>query len=254
MFNRSSNPTLGANTFTRYNSVAGEETMTLNGTINKVGILTLLVLLGASFTWRLYFSQMDAETGKAAVLGWMIFGAIGGLIMALVTAFKREWSPYTAPIYAVLQGLFLGAISAFFNHLYGEGIVIKAVALTMGTLIMLLFAYKTKIIRATENFKLGVFAATGGIALVYFITFILSMFGVRVNFMYDSSPISIIISLVVIVVAALNLILDFDFIEQGTQANAPKYMEWYGAFGLMVTLIWLYIEFLKLLGKLSNRN
>jgi uncharacterized YccA/Bax inhibitor family protein len=152
-----------------------------------------------------------------------------------------------------LEGLFLGGISGMMNAQY-PGIVLNAVMLTIGTLFALLFIYKTGVIKVTDNFRLGVFAATGGIALTYFLSFILSMFGINLGFIHSTGPMGIIISLVVIVVAALNLVLDFDFIESASEQGAPKYMEWYGAFGLMVTLIWLYIEFLRLLSKLSSRN
>jgi uncharacterized YccA/Bax inhibitor family protein len=188
-----------------------------------------------------------------AMMVFMITGAIGGLITALITVFKKTWAPYTAPVYALLQGLFLGGISALFNQRF-PGIVIQAVALTFGTLFGLLFAYKSGLIKVTENFKLGVMAATGGIAIAYFLSFILGMFGVNIGFMHSNGPVGIIISLVIVVVAALNLVLDFDFIESGAKNGAPKYMEWYASFGLMVTLIWLYLEMLRLLSKLSSRN
>jgi uncharacterized YccA/Bax inhibitor family protein len=174
-------------------------------------------------------------------------------VVALVTIFKKEWAGITAPLYALLEGLAIGGISAVFEAQF-PGIVIQAVALTFGTCLALLLAYKSRLIRATENFKLGVVAATGGIALFYLITFILSFFGVRVSIFYSSGWMGIGFSLFVCVIAALNLVLDFDFIEQGAAQGAPKYMEWYGAFGLMVTLIWLYLEILRLLAKLRSRD
>ncbi|HST45904.1 MAG TPA: Bax inhibitor-1/YccA family protein, partial [Luteimonas sp.] len=164
----------------------------------------------------------------------------------------KTWAPVTAPMYALVEGFFLGAISAMYNHMY-NGIVLQAVMLTMGTLFALLFAYRSGLIKATENFKLGVVAATGGIALVYLATIVLGMFNINIPLIHESGLVGIGFSLVVIVIAALNLVLDFDFIETGAEQNAPKYMEWYGAFGLMVTLVWLYLEFLRLLSKLQSR-
>lgn len=188
----------------------------------------------------------------AAVSPWMIGGVIGGLVLALVTVFKKEWAPITAPLYALLEGLFIGGISAQLQTAF-PGIVIQAAGLTFGTLFAMLLAYQSGLIKATEKFKLGVVAATGGIALVYFVAFILSFFGIQPSFLYSSSWLSIGISLFVIIIAALNFIIDFDFIEQGARQNVPKYMEWYGAFAMMVTLIWLYVEFLRLLAKLRER-
>jgi len=181
----------------------------------------------------------------------MAIGGIGGFITALVTIFKRSWSALTAPVYAVLEGLFLGAISAFFEAQY-PGLVMQAVALTIGTLLVMLLAYKTGLIKVTQKFRMGVVAATGAIALVYMMSWILSMFGVQSHIMTSSGGIGIVISLVVVVVAALNLVLDFDFMDKGSQAGLPKYMEWYAAFGLMVTLVWLYLEMLRLLSRLSR--
>jgi len=183
----------------------------------------------------------------------MIGGAIGGFILALVTVFKPKLSPYTAPFYALFEGLFLGGISALMNASY-PGIVMQAVGLTFGTLFAMLFAYKTGLIKVTQKFRSGIIAATGGIMLFYMVTWILGMFGFGNGLYYGSSLLSIGISLFVVVIAALNLVLDFDFIERGAQSGAPKYMEWYGAFGLMVTLIWLYIELLRLLSKLASRD
>ncbi len=245
---RSSNPALSQNTFTKADSYAGESIMTVRGTINKTFLMLLLVVLGAAYTWRL-LGTGAVDTMKI----YMIGGAIGGFIVAMITIFKQTWAPFTAPIYAALEGLFLGGISAFFNAQF-PGIVLNAVTLTFGTTFALLFVYRSGWIKVTNKFRLGVVAATGGIAVAYLLSFILSLFGVNIGFMHSSGPLGIIISLVVIVVASLNLILDFDFIERGAQEGAPKYMEWYGAFGLMVTLVWLYIEFLRLLSKVGSRN
>lgn len=246
---RTANPALGSKTFEGL-AITGEqnETMTLNGTVNKTAMLLFLIVLAASWVWHLF----SASGNPAAISLWIWTGAIGGFIVALVTIFKKEWAGVTAPIYAILEGLFLGGISAIFESAY-PGIVLQAVALTFGTLFALLLAYKSGLIKATENFKLGVVAATGGIALVYLATFILGLFKIQIPFIHGSGLFGIIFSLVVVVVASLNLVLDFDFIESGASSGAPKYMEWYGAFGLMVTLIWLYIEILRLLSKLRSR-
>lgn len=251
---RSSNPTLNQKIFdSGAFSFTGTEVMTLQGTVNKIFIMLLLVLLGAIYTWNLFFNAASPAAGAVAVQGWIMGGAIGGFVFAMITSFKKSWAPYTAPVYALLEGVFLGAVSAFFETMF-QGIVIQAVALTFGTLFALLFCYKSGIIKPTQKFKLMIFAATGGICLFYLITFILSLFHMNMAMFYGSGNLSIGISLVVVVIAALNLVLDFDFIEQGVNANAPKYMEWYSAFGLMVTLVWLYIEFLQLLAKLANRR
>lgn len=245
---RTANPALNDKTFQNIGTVAVSESMTLQGTANKTGILLLLVIASASYTWSLFFENRVDE-----MMLWMFGGMIGGFIVALVTVFKKEWSPVTSSLYALLQGLFLGAISSMMEARF-EGIVIQAVALTFGTAGCLLIAYKSGVIKATENFKLGVFAATGAIGLIYLATMILGMFGVRMPYIHESGLIGIGFSLVVVVIAALNLVLDFDFIEKGVEQGAPKFMEWYAAFGLMVTLIWLYIEILRLLSKLYSRK
>lgn len=247
---RSANPALNDKTFRALPAVAGAEAMTLNGTVNKTGLMLILLLIPAIYVWSRVFQGPEAAQGIGL---WVLGGAIVGFILALVTTFKAAWSPVTAPLYAVAQGFFLGGISALFEMRF-PGIVIQAVALTFGTLGALLMAYKSGLIKATENFKLGVFAATGGIALIYLVTMGLGFFGIGVPYIHDSGVIGIGFSLFVVVIAALNLVLDFDFIETGAQRGAPKYMEWYGAFGLMVTLIWLYIEFLRLLAKLNSRR
>jgi uncharacterized YccA/Bax inhibitor family protein len=180
-------------------------------------------------------------------------GVIGGLIAAMVTIFKKEWAATTTPIYAGLEGLALGGISAVFEARF-PGLVSQAVFLTFGTLGALLLAYRSGLIRATENFKLGVFAATGGIAVIYLINFVMSFFGSSIPMIHSSGTVGIVFSVIVVGVAALNLVLDFDFIEQGAKRGAPKYMEWYGAFGLLVTLVWLYLEILRLLAKLQERR
>jgi len=247
---RTANPALHAKTFSNLGYPAARGgSMTLQGTVNKTGILLVAVLITASWTWDRFFSSGTPE----AVFPWIIVGAVGGFIVALATVFKKQWSAVTAPLYALLEGLFLGGISAVFESRF-PGIVVQAVALTFGTLFCLLLAYKSGLIKATENFKLGVAAATGGICLVYVASMVLGFFGLRIPFIHESGIIGIGFSLFVVVIAALNLVLDFDFIENAAAMGAPKYMEWYAAFGLMVTLIWLYIEILRLLAKLRSRD
>ncbi len=247
---RSGNPALSEKTF-RDVAFAGSpgEAMTIGGTVNKTAFLLALVVLTSGWTWHIYLQAQNAS----AVMPWMIGGAIGGLVVGLITVFKMPWSPITAPVYALLEGLFIGGISALTEAQY-PGIVLQAVGLTFGTLAALLVAYKSGLIRATENFKMGVVAATGGIFLVYLATFVLGLFGVGIPYIHGSGLIGIGFSVFVVIIAALNLVLDFDFIEKGAQSRAPGYMEWYGAFGLIVTLVWLYIEILRLLAKLRGRD
>jgi|TARA_B100000959_G_scaffold114146_1_gene120305 uncharacterized YccA/Bax inhibitor family protein len=216
--------------------------MTLSGTVNKTAISLILVTLSAGYSWT-----------NPAMHGLVIPAAIVGFILALVTVFKPTMGHITVPAYAVVQGVFLGVISMVFNAQY-PGIVVQAVFLTFGTLGALLLAYMSGLIKATENFKLGVVAATGGIALLYVINMVMSFFGSNISVISSNDTMGIIFSGVVVVIAALNLVLDFDFIEEGAEMGAPKYMEWYGAFGLLVTLIWLYLEILRLLAKLSSRR
>ncbi len=247
---RTANPTLNDSTFTGFGrTAAAGDSMTIRGTVNKTGFLLLLLLLAAAWTWRLYYTP----EGQQALIPWMLGGVIGGLIAAVILAFKKAWAPVLAPVYALLEGLALGGISSIFEGRY-PGIVIQAVGLTFGTLFGLLMAYKSGLIRATENFKLGVVAATGGIAVFYLVTMVLGFFGIRIPYIHESGLLGIGFSLFVVVVAALNLVLDFDFIEQGAAQGAPRYMEWYGAFGLMVTLVWLYLEILRLLAKTMSRR
>ncbi|MCG5052965.1 MAG: Bax inhibitor-1/YccA family protein [Myxococcales bacterium] len=247
---RTANPALSTKTFGGFvGTRSGQGAMTIQGTVNKTAVLLALALISALVPWRSVFS--GDEPGSVAP--YLIGGAVGGLLLALVTVFKKSWAKVTAPLYALAEGLALGAISALFELRY-PGIVFQAVALTFGTLLALLLAYKSGAIKATENFKLGVVAATGSIALVYLATFVLRFFGISLGFIHGSGTFGILFSVGVVVVAALNLVLDFDFIEQGAERGAPKYMEWYAAFGLMVTLVWLYLEILRLLAKLQSRR
>ena len=247
---RSGNPVLGENTFLDIGSgrvVDGDQSMTINGTVNKTALLLLLVVLSASYTWSLYTGPESMQT----LLPLMLVGGIGGFIVLLVTVFKKTWAPVTSPVYALLKGLLLGGVSAMLEASF-PGIVVQAVGLTFGTLAALLMAYRSGVIRATENFKLGVVAATGGIFLVYLANIVMGFFGMSIGFIHDSGWMGIGFSAFVVVIAAMNLVLDFDFIESGVESGAPKYMEWYGAFGLTVTLVWLYIEILRLLSKLRD--
>lgn len=245
---RSGNPALSSKTFDNINRnhngpLIKDDVMTIKGTVDKTAISLLLLLMAGYFTFN---------EGSSLL---MIIGGIGGFIVAIITIIKKEWAPITVPLYAILEGLLLGGISFMYGQLY-DGIVFNAILITASILMSLLFAYRSGIIKATENFKLGVFAATGGIAIVYLFSFIASFFGAGFSIMNptNGSLMSIGFSLVVIVIASLNLVLDFDFIEEGAEKGAPKYMEWYGAFGLLVTLIWLYLEILRLLSKLNSRR
>jgi uncharacterized YccA/Bax inhibitor family protein len=243
---RSTNPVLKEKAFA--GAIPTGETMTIQGTVNKTGLLLLFVVATAAWTWGLSHSP----TPEAAY-PWTFGGAIGGFVVALVTIFKKEWSPISAPIYALLEGLVLGGISAIFERSY-PGIAMQAISLTFGVMFVMLLAYKFRIVQATRGFKLGVIAATGGIALVYALNMMMSLFGhSQMSFLYAATPLGIGISLFVVIIASLNLIIDFDMIETGARMGAPKYMEWYGAFGLMVTLIWLYMEMLRLLSKIRRR-
>jgi uncharacterized YccA/Bax inhibitor family protein len=249
---RSGNPALQSTTFldlgTGTVTDARTGPMTLNGTVNRTAMLLVLVLAGALYTWNMFFTS-----GAAGLMPYVLVGGVGGFVVAIATVFKKTWAPITAPIYAVLEGLFIGALSAMFEQRH-PGIVIQATALTFGTLATLLLAYRSGLIKATENFKLGVVAATGGIALVYLVNIVMGFFGHSMPMVNGGGWVGIGFSAVVVVVAALNLVLDFDFIEQGVAKGAPKYMEWYAAFGLLVTLVWLYLEILRLLSKLQSRN
>jgi uncharacterized YccA/Bax inhibitor family protein len=243
---RSGNPALHADTFARAPAMPGAEVMTLGGTVNKTALSLFILLITASYIW-------NRGAADPALPVWIGGAAIGGLIVAIATVFKKTWAPITTPLYAALEGVALGGISVIFEGQY-PGIVSQAVFLTFGTLAALLLAYRSGLVKATENFKLGIFAATGGIALLYLVSFVLGFFGMGVPLIHSSGTWGILFSMFVVVIAALNLVLDFDFIETGVERGAPKYMEWYGAFGLLVTLVWLYLEILRLLAKLQSRR
>lgn len=253
---KSGNPTLTEKMFDRAQQASADNAgvMTIRGTINKFGFLMLMVVAGAAYTWNL-FMQEKPQTAMTL----MIVGAIGGLITGLIISFKPNWAGYLAPAYGILEGLFIGAISVVINTMFADkypGIVMQAVGLTFGVAIAMFLLYNFRIIQATQKFKAVVMTATLGIALFYFITWIVSLFGVNMPFMSitNGGMLGIGISLFVVAIAALNLILDFDMIERGAEAGAPKFMEWYGAFGLLVTIVWLYVEILKLLSRLASRD
>ena len=231
-------------------AIPGMDTMTVKGTLNRFGFLFLMVMASSFYVWN------EASVGNS-VQGYIMGGAIGGFVLALVLIFKQQWAQYLAPAYALLEGLVVGGISSVYNNAFAKiapGIVMQAVVLTFGTAIAMFALYKFGVIRATERFKSILFAAMGGIMVFYLITFVLSLFDVEIPMMHQGSLMSIGISLVIVVVAAMSLILDFDRIEQGAAMGAPKYMEWFCAFGLLVTLVWLYVEILRLLGNLYGRR
>jgi len=243
----SSNPALGNKVFNNVGTLDASETMTIRGTINKTILLSLLVFTSAILTWKLAMVQ-NILAGTLATVG--VFGGLG---MALVTIFKKDWAHITAPIYALLEGLFLGAISALINS-YFPGIAFQAIGLTFGVLAVMLVLYKTRIIKVTSKFKKGIIAATGGIMLFYVVSLVMSLFGGNGINLMSMGWLGIGIQAVIVIVAALNLVLDFDFIENSATAGYPKQMEWYSAFGLMVTLVWLYLEILRLLTLLARSN
>ena len=247
---KTNNPTLTEKVLQQFGSagqVYAGERMTVEGTINRSALLLLLVVVPATWIW----SQV-MRGAVADAYPWMIGGVIGGLIAAIVTIFKKEWAPVTAPVYAALEGLAIGGISAILEAQY-HGIVLQAVALTFATMATMLVAYRTGLIKVTDKFRFAVIGATAAIALLYVVTMVLSLFHVTVPFVFGGGTAGIIFSLVVVAIAALNLALDFDFIDQAVGVGAPKYVEWYAAFGLMVTLIWLYLEILRLLSNLRRR-
>lgn len=245
---QSGNPLLSNKSFRDMALEAASGVMTVQGTVNKTAALMGLVVIGAAFTWGKF-----ASSGTSGLAIWIILGVVAGLISALVTVFKKEYASVTAPIYAVSQGLVMGAISAIFELQY-PGIVMQAVALTFGVMAVMLGLYKTGVIKVTDKFRMGVVAATGGLALVYLISFILGIFGLMPTMLFGNGPIGIGFGLIVVVIAALNLVMDFDMIDQAVAQGSPKSMEWYGAFALIVTLIWLYIEILRMLVRFRQRD
>ncbi|UOQ45162.1 Bax inhibitor-1/YccA family protein [Halobacillus salinarum] len=240
---RSGNPVLREDTFRKER--AQGKPMTLGGTVGKTTVLFLFLLGSALYTWYQYSQGIDITL-------MMAIGAIGGLVFALITVFFKKAAPVTAPIYAALEGFLIGGLSSFLEARY-PGIVVQAASLTFAVMGVLLFLYATRIIKVTKNFRLMVISATLAIFVVYLVDFVLNAFFQNsVPYLHSSGWIGIGISVFIVAVAALNLVLDFDFIESGVRGRAPKYMEWYGAFGLIVTLVWLYIEILRLLQKIRR--
>jgi uncharacterized YccA/Bax inhibitor family protein len=247
---KSGNPTLGEKAFQSVGTSTGDQSMTIQGTLQKFGFMLIMLMGTAFYAWKEF-------QGHGNVMPLMWTGLIGGFVLALVIVFKKNWSPYLAPAYALLQGLFIGTISAMYNDMFAEkapNLIMNAVGLTLGTAAAMYVLYSMRIIRATERFKSIILVATAGIAIFYLIAMVLRLFGVEIAFLHEGSLLGIGFSLFVVAIAALNLILDFDMIEQGAAQGAPKFMEWYGAFGLMVTIVWLYLEILRLLSKLSDRR
>ena len=242
---RSGNPVLSDSTFTDVQR-AYSRPMTLSGVINRSILLLLLVTGTSAGVWTY------ANSHPSAIYPLVMTGALGGFVIGMATSFKRDWAPFTAPVYAILQGLFIGGFSLIMEQRF-PGLVLQAVMLTFGVMFALLAAYQSRIIRPSQTFKSVVVGATFGIMVVYLVSMVLQLFfHTGISMINDSGPIGIIFSLVVVGIAALNLVLDFDFIENGVASGAPKWMEWYAAFGLTVTLVWLYIEVLRLLAKMRR--
>lgn len=238
-FGRSANPAFTKN-FTNFSrDIPSSELMTLDGAVNKTGILLSLCFGGAFIGWNIPQLMLPAM--------------LIGFVLAMITIFRSPAKAgSTAPLYALTQGIFLGGVTLFFEVQF-PGIAVQALALTFGILATLLVCYKSGLILPTQNFRLMLVSAIGGIFLLYFVNFIMSFFGSTLSFLTSNSPMSIGISIVIVAIASFSLVLDFDFIEEGAEKGMPKYMEWYGAFSLMVTLIWLYLEILRLLAKLRSR-
>lgn len=251
---KTGNPTLTEKIFDKslHENAKAFGVMSIRGTLNKFGFLLLMVMASAMYVWNLH-----EEVNVATANTYMIGGAIGGFVLALVMMFKPNWAGYIAPAYGILEGLFIGGISAFFNEMFAKSypnLILHAVGLTMGVALAMFLLYSFRIINVTDRLRSIVMSATMGIGLFYLIVWVLGLFGVDMGFAFDSSPLSIGISLFIVGIASFNLLLDFDSIEKAAEMGAPKYMEWYGAFGLLVTLVWLYLEILKLLSKLNSRD
>jgi uncharacterized YccA/Bax inhibitor family protein len=249
LFGNSSNPAMKESIFEKVAlKDLSDKTMTVKGSIIKTFLLIAMTIFAASYTY--VNNQSNVNT-----LLWA--GIISGLVLALIICFAPKTSPYLAPLYAVAEGFALGAISAFFERAFSEafpGIVLTAVSITLLTALVMLFCYQTRLIKVTDKLRSVIITATVSIGIFYFAVILLNLFHVSTPFYYGTGWLSICISIVIVVVAALNLLLDFNFIEKGSQMKAPKYMEWYGAFGLLVTLVWLYLEILRLLSKITSRN
>ncbi|HEX6333056.1 MAG TPA: Bax inhibitor-1/YccA family protein [Flavisolibacter sp.] len=245
------NPAISEKTFDAVRTHDGD-VMTIRGTMNKFGIMLVMLVAAATFTWSMFY-----QDGPEAVRPWMWGSLLVGFILAIIMIVNHKTSPYLALGYALCKGLFLGAISAIYDFVFAAtypAIIMHAVMLTMGTAATMYGLYHFRIIKATNTFRKVVITATVAIGVVYLVSIIMNLFGAQMPLLHDNGPIGIGISLVIVVVAALNLILDFDMIENGAAQGAPKYFEWYGAFGLMVTIVWLYLEMLRLLSKLASRD
>jgi uncharacterized YccA/Bax inhibitor family protein len=245
-----SNPAFSKDMFPGYEQVFGvpaSTTMTVQGTVIKTFALLAILMATGAWAW-------NASAGQTLAIGMLATAGIGGFIVAMITMFKPTIAPWTAPLYAALEGVLLGAISQAVEVRYPGGIVVQAVTLTCGVLFIMLFAYATRLIRVTDKLKMGIIAATSALCLFYLVTMLLRLFGVEMPFVFAGGTYGIAFSLFVVGLAAFNLLLDFDFIENAAARQAPRYMEWYGAFGLMVTLIWLYLEILRLLMKLASQR
>lgn len=268
LIDRPSNPALSDKAFERLEADAGwagstqqleqayqapayvrDDVMTVNGTVWATASLLVLVVAAGVFGWN----SVDVTAESVSLPGWLLPVMLGGLGVAVLTIFKPKLARFTAPVYALLEGALLGAISGLYNSAY-DGIVIQAVGLTIGVFAIMLFLFATKLIEVTDKLRMGIVAATGAIALVYVANMVLSLFDAEVPFLHDTGPMGIGISLVIVGVAAFNLLLDFDFVQRGVAAGAPKHVEWYAAFGLLVTIVWLYLELLRLLAKLQSRD
>ena len=250
---RTRSPALSEEKFTREAEAAfgdrvgdsAAETMTIGGTVRACLALLAILIVAGAFAWDA-IEPVQGDQFEVPIWYWICLGA--ALVVAIVTVIKPRIAPFSAPVYAALEGAVVGGISRLFEIEY-EGIVLQAILLTLGVFVILLGLYASRLIKVTENFRLGVIAATGAIFLVYIVDLVMRAFGAEVPFLNDAGPVGIGISVVIVIVAALNLVLDFDFIEQGADSRAPAYMNWYAAFGLLVTLVWLYLEILRLLSK-----
>ena len=248
------NPVLNENVFRKENvAYSNSQVMTVGGTATKTLLMLFMVIAGAAYTWKLYYNAVNPQS----ITGWMFGGLITAFILAMIISFKPKTAPFLAPIYAAGEGLALGGISAIFNEqfaLTAPNIVTNAVALTLVTALVMFTVYRSGIIKVNGTFMKVLSIAMISIMVFYLGSWIVSMFGVNLSMLHNSSPLSIGISLVIVAVAAFSLLMDYEFIRKASAAGAPKYMEWYGAFGLTVTLVWLYLELLKLLAKFSNRE
>ena len=249
---KSGNPTLKESAYqgTIFQGMTTGQEMTVNGTLNKFGFLFLMMMGSTLFSWSQFYKGSNP-------LPLMLIGVFGGLALAILMAVKKQWSPYIAPAFALFEGLFVGSVSAYYDFAFKTsypGIVMHAVGLTLIVTLVMYILFRTRIIKVTNKLRSVIVIATGSIAVFYLITWILRLMNVSSpSFLYDSTGFGIGFSVFVVCLAALNLLLDFDMIEKGVEMKAPKYMEWYSAFGLLVTLVWLYLEILRLLAKLNRR-